>query len=618
LNDFDLKKRQVLERVDIVALISEHVRLKRIGRRWVGLCPFHTEKTPSFTVSPDLAIFKCFGCGKGGDVFSFVAFRENISFGEAFRLLADRAGVELSERTNGSASEPGRRDISKVNEWGVRYFQSLLRHHSVGAFGREYLARRGFTDASIDQFEIGLAAGSDTALIEAAKRNNVALPLLIAADLARTGDGNRPYDTFRDRIIFPIRDATKRVIGFGGRTLVDDRAKYLNTRQTALFDKGTSLYGINKAREVIGQRGRAIVVEGYTDCIAAHQAGFTETVATLGTALTESHIHLLRRYGDSVILLFDGDSAGEAAADRAIRIAFPRCMSAQLARIPDGADPADLLQQQGAKAFSDVLNRAVDALEFKWFATRTRFAADGSEAARRDAVMDFLQVVAEAVGTAAVDAIERGLLVNRVAHLLQMDQRSVDRLLTRLTSRTVRSSGAVASASVPSRRPPVAVDSEQAAWTNVLEVLINEPGLWGRVAEFPDCDRIADPCLRRIGRSIVRLAETCGEFRMVDLQATCIESEDAQRLGELAQKGASRGNYEKTLTVALERIRGAINGRRREVLDAISADAIGDRPNALATMGEAVRQHRHFAPKRLLRQAPTDWSPENGSQSVTG
>ncbi|MCH8967155.1 MAG: DNA primase, partial [Planctomycetes bacterium] len=325
MHDFELKKRQITDRLDILAVASQHVRLKRSGRRWVGLCPFHSEKTPSFTVTPDLGLFKCFGCGKGGDLFSFVQMRENVPFGEAFRMLADRAGVELVAGPTERSQGPGRVDVAKVNEWALRFFRANLTSAELGKNARDYLRGRGFSDEIVERFELGLATDGAPAIKDAAKRAGFDAPLLLGADLVREGDSGGAYETFRNRLIFPIRDATGRVVGFGGRTLVDDRAKYLNTRQTVLFDKGRGLYGIHQARTAVQERGRAVVVEGYTDCLAAHQAGFTETVATLGTAMTESQVDLLRRDSDAIILRFDSDDAGEAAADRAIHVALPRC-----------------------------------------------------------------------------------------------------------------------------------------------------------------------------------------------------------------------------------------------------------------------------------------------------
>ena len=609
MQDFELKKRQILDRVDILDVAAEHVALKRAGKRWVGLCPFHAEKTPSFTVSPELGIFKCFGCGRGGDVFSFVQLRENISFGEAMRILADRAGVDLAP-TKGESQGPGRADLAKVNDWAMRFFRTNLQADDVGRAAREYLRSRKFSNSMVDRFSLGLATDGSRLLPEAAKHAGIDTSLLLAADLLRQSDDGRLYDTFRSRLMFPIRDATGRVIGFGGRTLVDDRAKYLNTRQNALFDKGRSLYGVDLARSAIGKCRRAVIVEGYTDCLAAHQAGFAETVATLGTALTESQVDLLRRYCDEIILLFDSDEAGEAAADRAIHVALPKCVTVKLARIPDGKDPSDYLSRAGADAFSDVLNRSVDALEFKWCQTRARFEGGTSDTGRREAVLDFMRVIAEAAGSRAIDAVQRGSLVTKVAHLLRIDQREVHRMMGRMQSQR-REQPSVRDAS-PARRAPL--DMEDAALTHLLEVVLNEPGLLATVDDVLDVGRIVDDRDRRIAKAVIELFDELGEFHLADVLARCHEPGDAERIEELARRGEHYhgGNFEGTFQLALERIRLAsrvrgLDQRRRRLFESTSdGNVSGSMTEGLEAVHEGVKEHRHFVPRRMSQRRVAD------------
>ena len=625
MHDFEQVKRQILDRISIQDVVAEHVTLKRRGVRWVGLCPFHSEKTPSFTVSPERGLFKCFGCGKGGDVFSFVQLRENVSFMEAMRHLADRAGVDFRDTTQRSPTAPGepsRTDLAKLNAWALQFFRTNLLAGSVGGSAREYLRGRGFTDATIERFGLGLAAeggpslrGSGQALRSAAASAGFGDAMLVAADLLRKDEATgRAYETFRSRLMFPIRDATGRVVGFGGRTLIDDRAKYLNTRQTALFDKGRNLYGIELAREAIASRRRAIIVEGYTDCMACHQAGFTEAVATLGTALTEAHVDLLRRFGEEIVLLFDSDAAGEAAADRAIALALPRCVKVRLARIPEGKDPSDFLGRASAADFSDVLNRAVEALEFKWLKTLERFRIDSSDVRRREAVLDFVRVVADAVNTAAVDAIQRGLLVNQIAHLLRIEGDEVSRLMS--GSRSSRGDhAAAANKGAVSQRSAAPRDEEQAVWTHLLEVLLNAPDLLNMVDPGLDPVRIADPRDRRIATALFDARRHGGPLSLADVLARCHDPADAQRVTELVERGAARGNFEATLRLALERLAetvrgGAAQASRRRLLDAAAMEnpsqEYGD---AGRTPNDAVSEHRRFAGRRLVRRAVggSDW-----------
>jgi DNA primase len=608
LYDFELKKGEILNRVDIVDVVSEYVALKQRGRRWVGLCPFHSEKTPSFTVTPDLGLFKCFGCGKGGDVFSFIQYRENVPFIEAMQILADRAGVDLGRKGSGgpSSNSPTRADLARINDWAVGFFRGNLLAGETGRSAREYLRSREVADATAELLKLGLATDSGVSLLEAAGRAGIQRPLLVAADLVREGDRGRAYDTFRHRLMFPISDATGRTVGFGGRTLGDDRAKYVNTRQNGLFDKGRNLYGIDLARKAVNSKRRAVVVEGYTDCLAAHQAGFTETVATLGTALTDSQVDLLRRYCDEIILLFDSDEAGEAAADRAIRVALPRCVKVRLAHIPVGKDPSDYIAQAGPEGFSDVLNSAIDALEFKWSQTRARFDADGSDAARREAVMDFLGIIGDAYGTRAVDAIQRGLLLNQVAHLLRLERRELDQLMVRIQKRSTPR-GLQASGSGEGARRSAPADEEQAAWTRVLEVLLNEPGVLDSPASLPDLCRIADGRDQRIARNVVQLAQQDGEFRFADLLARCSDPEDAPRIEELGRRGAVRGNYQSRFHEAVKLIRRASDNleiersRQRFARAESKLKPFEESRDQFKDFVEGVQEHRHFVPRGRRR-----------------
>ena len=619
MQGFEQKKREILTRISILDVIAEHVTLKRSGQRWVGLCPFHTEKTPSFTVRPEHGTFKCFGCGKGGDLFSFVQYRENVPFMEAMQILGDRAGVDLSRGDGGESRGPSRAGLARANAWASGFFRSQLLDDRLGHSARAYVRSRGISDETAERFGLGLATGGDRRLTEAASQAGLGLPLLVEADLVRRGDRGGEYETFRERLIFPIRDATGRVVGFGGRTLADDRAKYLNTRQTVLFDKGRGLYGIDLARDAITRCGRANVVEGYTDCLAAHQAGFLETVATLGTALTEAQVDLLRRYADQIVLLFDSDKAGEAAADRAIHVALPRCVTVRLARIPDAKDPSEFLAQASSEAFSDLLNGAVDALEFKWSKTRERFQQDAPGTARREAILDFLRVVAGAVETAAIDAIQRGLLVNQVAHLLQMERSDVDRLLRRLRSKPAQPR---ASSGEPTAETHKAVprDGEQAAWGQVLEVLLNDPAVLDPAEGVPDVDRIADERDRRIASVVLERMGVLdrkepltpvgepGSFSLCDVLACFREPSDVDRIRELAQRGAERGNYRATLRVALQRIRQApghdqTERDRRAYLDtSVQEGNTENTTDSVTNLDAALRAHRGFTPRRRIRQ----------------
>lgn len=602
VTDFETAKRQILDRIRIEEVVSEQVRLRRVGSRLVGLCPFHSEKTPSFSVNSDLGFFKCFGCGKGGDVLTYVQLRDRVPFMDALRLLADRAGVVLPSRTSNSGESnegPSRVDVLRAIAWAQGYFRTQYLNPAIGRAAREYIEKRGFGASIVERFGIGLAVEASGSIKAAAKNAGFDEAVLLAADLLRADEeSGRVYETFRDRLMFPIRDSSGRTVGFGGRTLVDDKAKYLNTRQNALFDKGRTLYGLDAAREAVSAAKRIIVVEGYTDCMACHQAGFTETVATLGTAMTEAHVEQLRRFTDDVILLFDSDAAGEAAADRAISLALPRCLKVRLARVPEGKDPGEFLPTAGAAVFSDVLNEAVDALQFKWSATQRRFAGDESDAKRRQAVLDFVGIVAAGVHAEALDAIQYGLIVNQVAHLLGMERADVARLFAKpATPRSAENPVQQVEAVAPAPRT-----SEQSAWKTTLEVLLNRPDLIASVSPRPDVSRISDPRDRRIASAMF----DAGGAALSDVLARCTEPADAARVAELATWGSQRGNFEATLALSLTRIGlhsrdEAVEKQRGDWLRTGGEASVVTEKEAHRALCDGVKEHRHFVPRRMRR-----------------
>jgi len=607
VTDFETAKRQILDRVRIEEVVGEQVRLRRVGTRLVGLCPFHTEKSPSFSVNADLGFFKCFGCGKGGDLFTYVQLRDRVPFIDALRLLADRAGVELPTRgapmADGDAG-PSRVDILRVLAWAQGYFRANLLNPALGLSAREYLQGRGFTAATVERFGLGLAVESAGSIRAAAKNAGFNDAALLGADLLRTDEsGERSYETFRDRLMFPIRDASGRTIAFGGRTLIDDKAKYLNTRQTALFDKGRTLYGLDAAREAATISKRIVIVEGYTDCMACHQAGFTETVATLGTAMTEFHVEQLRRFTDEVILLFDSDAAGEAAADRAIGLALPRCLKVRLARVPEGKDPGEFLPTAGPAGFSDVLNGAIDALQFKWSATQRRFSGGESPARSRQAVLDFVSVVSASVHAEALDAIQSGLIVNQIAHLLGMERADVARLL----AKPVPPKSATPLVEMePSA--PAPLSQEQAVWKTVLEVLLNRPDLVASVDPRPQLTRIMDARDRRIAAALMSVCEDTKTPSLGDVLARCSDPQDASRVVELADRGAKRGNFEATLALSLARIglrsrEDEVERHRQDVLKTVGEPSGESEKETHRAYFDGVSQQRHFVPRRMRRAA---------------
>jgi DNA primase len=363
--------QEIRGRVDLVELIGRYVPLKRAGERFKGLCPFHQEKTPSFTVNPKLGIFHCFGCHVGGDAFEFLKRHDRLEFPEAIRALAALTGVALPSRDGATGESGVRETLYRITEWAAARYAEWLWQRSDAARARGYLTERGITPETATTFRLGFAPEGWDHLLSAARAAGHAPEALLAAGLVvarQTGSGH--YDRFRGRLIFPIADGQGRVVAFGGRALLGEEPKYLNSPDTPLYQKGQTLYALPLARERMQAARRALLVEGYIDCLMAHQAGFGETVAVLGTALTPHHLDLLRRYADEAILFFDADRAGRDAARRAEELLDQssdphwwaidrkpntlarRGLRLRVAALTPGHDPDTFLRAEGPAAFA--------------------------------------------------------------------------------------------------------------------------------------------------------------------------------------------------------------------------------------------------------------------------
>jgi len=374
---------EIRSRVDIVEIVGQFVNLKRSGEHWKGLCPFHSEKTPSFTVNPKRGIFHCFGCGVGGDAFGFLMRQDRLAFPEAVRTLAQRTGVELPTRRTPEV-EGKLEGLRRVMTLATQFYTDALWSRE-GAKARAYVEGRGVDLEVAKRFGLGYAPEGWNALLTHMGKEGVTETELVAAGLALPRQ-NAPgfYDRFRGRLLFPIRDLQGRVVAFGGRAMGAEEPKYLNSPETALYVKGQMLYALDVARESMRQKNRAVVVEGYLDCLMAHQHGFTETVAALGTAFTPAQLGLLRRYADEVVSVFDADAAGQKATSRLEEMltdvmdlrnlgwAVSRTGSFEkadyfpikVALLPEGHDPDSLLRAEGAPAFQSRLDAARSVLDF--------------------------------------------------------------------------------------------------------------------------------------------------------------------------------------------------------------------------------------------------------------
>ncbi len=361
----------IKNRLDILELVSDHVDLKRVGKNYLGLCPFHTEKTPSFTVSQEKQIYHCFGCGKGGDLISFYMGISNASFYEALEALAGQSGIELPTYRD---KPDGQKDsVVKANEVAMMIFHRILTESDEGKPALQYLQSRQVTKATIKDFLLGVAPTRWEGLIKACSAHEISPDVLLKAGLLYRGqDGKASRDLFRQRLIFPIMDSRSRVIGFGGRALDGREPKYLNTPETKVFSKGRNLYGLHLAKNEIRSKRSAIIVEGYMDLLALYQSGCRNVVAPLGTSLTDDQARLLSKMCDTVYLMYDGDRAGRKAGFRGGDILLTEGVVAKFVELPDGEDPASFVSEFGISAVENLMSEALEIVEAKINILRNR------------------------------------------------------------------------------------------------------------------------------------------------------------------------------------------------------------------------------------------------------
>ncbi len=363
---------QVIERSDIVELIGNYTALKKAGRNFKALCPFHNEKTPSFVVNPDKQIFHCFGCGVGGNVVGFLMRQEHLEFPEAVRFLANKAGVVIpdDESTAPSPSRQLREDILKVNGLAADFFHGILltNHEADVKSAREYLKARGVNLETVKKFQLGFAPNEWDALLKYLRSKGVSEELIAKAGLIIAREGKSGfYDRFRNRIVFPILDVQNRPVAFGARAMKDDDgAKYINSPETAVYTKGQHMFGLQLTKGAVGKLDKIIVVEGYMDMIMPFVHGVENIAASLGTALTVDQIRLVRRYTHNVVMLFDTDAAGQSAIVRSLDLLIDEGMNVRVARLAQDEDPDSFIRQQGTEAFNARVENASSLLDFKF------------------------------------------------------------------------------------------------------------------------------------------------------------------------------------------------------------------------------------------------------------
>src|ERR1700683_2209920 len=419
---------EVRQRSDIVEIIGAHVRLRRAGRNFVGLCPFHNERSPSFSVNPERGFFDCFGCGAGATVFNFLMKVEGLSFPEAIRSLATRYGVSLPEQKHDGPAAAERDAMAQANQVAADFFAHVLWNTHDGELAREYLRSRGITTETAKTFLLGFSPARPASLAKALEKRGLTEAGIKAGVVKRDAMGL--HDAFRARVMFPIRDASGKVIAFGGRVLDARMPKYLNSPESPAYSKARTLYGLHEARQAIASQDRVIIVEGYFDVIALWQAGFRETVASCGTSLTVEQLRLLSRYTKNVMACFDGDDAGRKASLRALEIFLQAGLLGRGIFIPTGFDPGTLVRERGAASLEEIIGASELLVDyFLKEQARDARASISARARAAEKVADLLKIVA--------NPFEFDLLARKASDLLGVGEDTI-RKAARGQSRTFR------------------------------------------------------------------------------------------------------------------------------------------------------------------------------------
>lgn len=514
------KIEQIRQATDIVDLISGYVTLKKRGKNYFGLCPFHPEKTPSFSVNPALQIFHCFGCGVGGNVFTFLMRQEGVSFPEAVRILAQRAGIPLPQQKVDLSLQKEREALYSANRFAARFFYQNLTSTREGQVALAYLRARGFDLEVIRKFGLGYSLNRWDGLIRHAKANSVDLEVLHRAGLIIQREDGGYYDRFRGRIMFPIINLSGMVVGFGGRRLGEDEdtPKYINSPETPIYHKGDVLYGLYQARDEIRKRDQVILVEGYTDLLSLYQNGIRNLVAASGTALTESQARLISRYTKNVTLLYDGDSAGSRATLRGMDILIENGLNVWIAELPSGEDPDIYVRERGAEGMERLLGSSLPFVDFKiktfkergWFSSASRQA---------EAIKSIVETVSK-----IQDEVTRNLTIKEVAEKLSVDERTLHRAMAKMT-------GKGKTGELDMEQP--LLSQREAAERELVRLLIKEEELRGFIFQHLEIKDIKNETYRGIMGLIYRRFEEGKGTKLAELMDLAEDVESASFISKI-------------------------------------------------------------------------------------
>ncbi len=519
----------ILERIrdatDISEIVSEHVQLNKKGRNFFGLCPFHNENTPSFSVNPERQIYHCFGCGVGGNVFKFIQEVDRVSFVEAVQFLAKRTGIQIPENSGPSSAESDIADqIYRANDLAHKFFHHMLLNDSAGEQALAYLRNRHLSDDTIERFGLGYAPSAWDGLLKVANRRGLSAQVMERAGLAlpRQG-GNGYYDRFRDRATFPIANLSSRTIAFGARALqADQEPKYLNSPETAIYHKGAVLYGLAQTRDAVRRRDAVLVVEGYMDLLSLVQAGIEHVVATSGTALTEEHCRALSRYAHRVVLLFDGDAAGSTAAMRGLEILLGTGVDARVVSLPAEHDPDTFVQEKGPDALLSLAEEGQSALDFYMQQLGEKHDLKTMQG-KAQAIETFKPLLAK-----PRDAVRRDLMLREVAQRLGVDENALRQEMGQLVQRQRPRPQTGRSAPTAEAKLPDPPQRER----EFLGLLLNYPRYIAATAKAMAPDSLDDP---RCQALVTVLFERFSGTDAIDLPQLLDQLQDEQ-LGRLVSQ----------------------------------------------------------------------------------
>jgi len=530
---------RIHEKTDTVEVISRYVPLKKFGRNYKGLCPFHNEKTPSFIVSPDKQIYHCFGCGAGGNVFSFLMKYENIDFPEAVEMLADKAGVVLPRSSGGKAENALAKELYRINELACQFFSSSLASNR-GA--KEYVQSRGLGEETLKKFKVGYAPDSWETLIDFFKKKGCAPAMLERAGLVIANDKGGHYDRFRNRIIFPIFDLKERVLGFGARVLDSSLPKYLNSPETPIYSKGRNLYGLNFSKDEIKKSGHFLVVEGYLDFLVPYQAGIRNIIATLGTALTVDQIKALKRFANTAVMVYDPDEAGEAASLRNLDLFISEDVNVYIAELPKGFDPDSYIRKFGTDEFLKLKKSSKNLFDYKLAKLSSRFNINTANG-KTNIAGEMLPTLAR-----INNAVLKSTLLKRLAEALGVDEESLKVEIKKVKPDYTEKRYVAAVAEVKKH--------SSGAEMMVLAFLLEGPSFIAKVKSALSPDEFKDSSIRDLVSAIFDLHKEHKEVNPSRLISHMSERTDAASLvSEAVGISEMIGDKEKALGDCIARIK---------------------------------------------------------------